>query len=106
MATKQQIYQDRIIVDPRILAGKPVIKGTRIPVELVLEYLASDPKIDTLFEAFPRLTLEDVKACLAYAQGLVEAERPKQYHAQIRSFCLTRMLTLGFCLFFVTSDMT
>lgn len=83
MATKQQTYQDRIIIDPRILAGKPVVKGTRIPVELVLEYLAYDPNVNTLFEAFPRLTLEDIKACLAYAQELVEAEKPKQHHANV-----------------------
>ena len=68
MATKQQNYRDRIITDPRILAGKPVVKGTRIPVELVLEYLAYDPNVHTLFEAFPRLTVEDVKACLVYAK--------------------------------------
>lgn len=83
MAAKQQNYQDRIIIDPCILTGKPVIKGTRIPVELVLEYLADDPNIDILFEAFPRLTLEDVKACLAYAQELVEAERPKHHHTPV-----------------------
>ena len=85
MTTKQQTYQDRIIVDPRILAGKPVVKGTRIPVELVLEYLAYDPNIHTLFEAFPRLTLEDVKACLAYAEALVQKEDratvpPSEFH--------------------------
>ncbi|HYT36096.1 MAG TPA: DUF433 domain-containing protein [Ktedonobacteraceae bacterium] len=83
MATKQQTYQDRIIIDPRILTGKPVIKGTRIPVELVLEYLADDPNITTLFEAFPRLTVEDVKACFAFAQELVEAAKRKHHHAHV-----------------------
>jgi uncharacterized protein (DUF433 family) len=65
---KQSTYQDRIIVDPNILAGKPVVKGTRIPVELVLKRLAQDVDMQTLFEAYPRLTKEDVQACLAYAQ--------------------------------------
>ena len=83
MATKQQTNQDRIIMNPHILAGKPVIKGTRIPVELVLEYLAEDPNVNTLFDAFPRLTLADIKACLAYAQELVEAEKPKHHHAHV-----------------------
>ena len=55
MATNQVDYQQRIIADPRILAGKPVVKGTRIPVELVLEYLAADPNVQTLFAAFPVL---------------------------------------------------
>ncbi len=83
MNTHQPTYQGRIIVDSEILAGKPVVKGTRIPVELVLEYLAYDPDFKTLFEAFPRLTIEDVKACLAYAQELVEAEKLKQSHAHL-----------------------
>lgn len=72
--SKQPIYQERIVVDPNILAGKPVVKGTRIPVELVLKRLAQDPDMQTLFEAYPRLTKEDVQACLAYAQALVEGE--------------------------------
>ena len=67
-------YRNRIIVDPEILAGKPVVKGTRIPVELVLKRLAQDLTVQKLFEAYPRLTEEDVKACLEYAQALVEGE--------------------------------
>ena len=74
MATKQQNYQNRIIVDPKILAGKPVIRGTRIPVKLVLEQLAKDLDTKTLFEAYPRLTEEDIKATLTYAECLVEQE--------------------------------
>lgn len=65
---------ERIVVDPEILAGKPVVKGTRIPVELVLKRLAQDLNFNTLFESYPRLTSEDVKACLEYAEALVEGE--------------------------------
>lgn len=72
---KQLTYQDRIIVDPNILAGKPVVKGTRIPVELVLKRLAQDLDMQTIFAAYPRLTKEDVKACIAYAYALVEGEK-------------------------------
>jgi uncharacterized protein (DUF433 family) len=61
-------YHDRIIRNPGILAGKPVIKGTRVPVELVLQYLASDPDIKNIFVAFPHLTVDDIKACFSYAQ--------------------------------------
>lgn len=68
------MYQDRIIVDPEILVGKPVVKGTRVSVELVLEHLAANPDVQTLLKAYPRLTLEDVKACLEYAQALVAGE--------------------------------
>lgn len=67
-------YTDHIVLDPAILAGKPVIKGTRIPVELVLKRLAQDLDMQTIFAAYPRLTEEDVKACLAYAQEVVEGE--------------------------------
>jgi uncharacterized protein (DUF433 family) len=77
MTKEQPLYQDRIIQDPEILVGKPVVKGTRIPVELVLAKLARNPNIDELFADYPRLTMEDVKACLAYAQGLVE-KRPRR----------------------------
>lgn len=64
----------RIVVDPEIMAGKPVVKGTRIPVELVLKRLAQDLDTTTLLEAYPRLTEDDVKACLTYAQQLVAGE--------------------------------
>lgn len=56
--------QDRIMVDPEIFGGKPIVKGTRIPVELVLKWLAQDLDLATLLETYPRLTPEDVKACL------------------------------------------
>lgn len=62
-------YLDRIIQDPAIMAGKPVVKGTRVPVERVLAHMAENPDLDDLFAAFPHLTLEDVKACLAYAHA-------------------------------------
>ena len=48
------------------MVGKPVVKGTRIPVERVIQHLAENPDLDDLFQAFPHLILEDVKACLAY----------------------------------------
>lgn len=67
-------YSTRIIVDPAILAGKPVVKGTRIPVALVLDHLAQELDLQELFAAYPRLTPEDVKACLAYAHALVAGE--------------------------------
>ena len=68
-------YADRIVINPNIMVGKPVIKGTRIPVELVLKRLSQDLNLETLFAAYPRLTPEDVKACLAYAEALVEGEK-------------------------------
>ncbi len=65
---------ERIVVDPEILAGKPVVRGTRIPVELVLKRLAQDLDLQTLLESYPRLTQDDIIACLEYAQALVAGE--------------------------------
>lgn len=67
-------YADRIVIDPAILVGKPTIRGTRVSVELVLEHLAANPDLGELFAAFPHLTLDDVRACLAYAQAVVAGE--------------------------------
>lgn len=67
-------YQDRIVVNPAILAGKPVAKGTRIPVDLVLERLEEDIHTTPLFEDYPQLTDQDIKACLWYAKELVRGE--------------------------------
>jgi uncharacterized protein (DUF433 family) len=65
----------RITIDPNVMVGKPVVKGTRIPVELVLEQLAYNPDVNELFAAYPHLTIDDVKACLAYAQKAIATKR-------------------------------
>ena len=67
-------YRERIIANPRILAGKPVVRGTRISVGLVLEELAQNPNIDELLAAHPDLTRADVQACLGYAKAMVTGE--------------------------------
>jgi uncharacterized protein (DUF433 family) len=68
-------YHDRIVTNPAILVGKPVIKGTRVPVALVLEYLANHPNFDDFFADYPELTMADVQACLTYGQALAAGER-------------------------------
>jgi uncharacterized protein (DUF433 family) len=73
MTKERPTYANRIVQNPEILVGKPVIKGTRIPVHVILEYLAHNPDFDELFADYPRLTMDDVKACFAYAQTLIEA---------------------------------
>ncbi len=65
-------YRERITSDPAVMVGKPVIRGTRIPVERIVGHLAQNPDLDDLFGAYPELTLEDVKAALAYAQAAIE----------------------------------
>jgi uncharacterized protein (DUF433 family) len=83
MAAEQrtQGLLDRIIQDPNILVGKPVVRGTRIPVELVLAKLAANPDVQELLADYPRLTIDDVKACLAYAERLVEQQQKATYPA-------------------------
>ena len=71
---KQDAYLERIVIDPDIIVGKPVVKGTRIPVALVLKRLSQDLDLDTLRKSYPRLTLDDVKACLAYAGDQIDGE--------------------------------
>jgi uncharacterized protein (DUF433 family) len=75
MPDEQHIYKDRITINPRVMVGKPVVKGTRIPVERVVAHLANNPDLDDLFAAYPDLTIEDVKACLQYAHHAVEEKR-------------------------------
>lgn len=82
MARQHASHQSRIIQDPHIMVGKPVVRGTRIPVERVVAHLARNPDIDDLFAAYPELTIEDVKAVLHYACEAVE-ERGKRSVAAI-----------------------
>jgi uncharacterized protein (DUF433 family) len=72
MAVTQHTDTDRITTNPNVMVGKPVVKGTRIPVERVLAHLANNPDLDDLFAAYPDLTIDDVKACLAYAHHAME----------------------------------
>ncbi len=58
---------ERITVNPKILGGKPIIKGTRISVEFILDLLSSDVSEDEILEDYPHLTKEDIHACLKYA---------------------------------------
>jgi uncharacterized protein (DUF433 family) len=65
---------DRIEVDPNVMMGKPVIRGTRVPVELILRKLSEGAAVEQLLDAYPRLTADDVRAALAYAADTVAHE--------------------------------
>jgi uncharacterized protein (DUF433 family) len=58
---------DRISVDPNVCHGQPCVKGTRVMVWLVLNYLANGDSIEDILAAYPNLAREDIRACLAYA---------------------------------------
>ena len=62
--------KERISSDPNICGGEPCIKGTRIPVHIILSHLAAGDDYNTILENFPRLCIKDIKACLEYASYL------------------------------------
>ena len=68
-------WRDHITVDPQILVGKPVVKGTRISVELVIDLLAAGWTEQQVLDSCPTLKTDDVRACLAYASEILHAEK-------------------------------
>jgi uncharacterized protein (DUF433 family) len=62
---------ERIEINPSVMLGKPVIRGTRIPVELLLRKLSEGAAAGDLLDAYPRLTEDDIRACLAYAADAI-----------------------------------
>jgi len=65
---------DRIERNPKVMMGKPVIKGTRIPVELILRKLSEGATLEELLDAYPHLSREDIRAALAYAAEALALE--------------------------------
>lgn len=82
MDTNLPKYRDRIVQDPQVMVGKPVVRGTRIPVERVIAHLRDTPDFDDLFAAFPHLTMEDVQACFAYAYDTLVDVRHQEKRAE------------------------
>ena len=68
-------WKKRIHIDPSILVGKPVIKGTRLAVEFVIDLLAQGWTEEQILQSYPGITHEDIQACLAYASAILHAER-------------------------------
>jgi uncharacterized protein (DUF433 family) len=68
-------WRERITIDPEILVGKPVVHGTRLAVEFILDLLAQGWSEAELLRNYPGLTQEDLRACLAYASATLKAEK-------------------------------
>lgn len=68
-------WKDRIVLDPKVLAGKPVIKGTRLAAEFIVGLLADGWTEAQILENYPGLAREDILACLAYAQERLKSEK-------------------------------
>ena len=67
-------WRDRVIVDPEIHHGDPCIKGTRIPVTVIVGSVADGLSLDEIRAAYPQLSVEDVRAALAYAAEVLHRE--------------------------------
>jgi uncharacterized protein (DUF433 family) len=68
-------YQDRITSDPKVMLGKPVIKGTRITVELILHKIAGGFAFEEILQMYPHLTREDILAAVGYAADVIASEK-------------------------------
>ena len=62
---------ERIVWNPKVMSGKPVIKGTRIPVETILRWLSKGETLERLLEEYPSLTREDILATQAFAADMI-----------------------------------
>lgn len=69
-------YQDRIVRNPQICGGEPVIQGTRVPVRTILASLAEGDRAEDILKDFPTLTEEDVRAVIAFAAASAEEDLP------------------------------
>lgn len=68
-------WQERITVDPKVLVGKPVVSGTRLAVEFIIDLLGNGWTEQQILDSYPGLTREDVSACLKYASEILKSER-------------------------------
>ncbi len=68
-------WQERIVTDPDILVGKPVVRGTRLAVEFIIDLMAQGWSESEILRNYPGLTHEDIQACLSYASNALRAEK-------------------------------
>ncbi len=68
-------WQDRIVIDPKTLAGKPVVRGSRLAVEFIVDLLAQGWSEADILRNYPGLLQEDIQACLHYASAILHAEK-------------------------------
>lgn len=71
MTETEREFLKRITANPEIFSGKPIIRGMRISVELILSLLAQGETVEAILEDYPDLEPEDIRACLAYAHAVI-----------------------------------
>ncbi len=67
-----EVLEERITIDPDMLNGKPAIRGQRIAVQTILEFLGNGDQVDEILEQYPSLEREDIYACLRFASNLMQ----------------------------------
>ena len=68
-------WRERIVIDPEVLVGKPIVRGTRLAVEFIIDLLAQGWAEQEILRNYPGLAHEDVQACLSYASAALQAEK-------------------------------
>ena len=68
-------WRERLDMNPHVIVGKPVIRGTRLSVELIIGFLAAGLSREDIFDSYPGVTEEDIRACLHFAHLLLETEK-------------------------------
>jgi uncharacterized protein (DUF433 family) len=68
-------WRERIVIDPNILVGKPVVRGTRLAVEFIIDLMAQGWTEEEILRNYPGLTREDLQACLSYVSEVLRAEK-------------------------------
>jgi uncharacterized protein (DUF433 family) len=70
----RRLYFDRVVVDPEIMVGKPVFKGTRIPLYIILDLIGDGIPEEEIIKIYPDITVEDIKAALKFASMMMERQ--------------------------------
>ena len=78
-------WRDRVVADPAVMVGKPVVKGTRLTVEFIIQLLGNGWSIGEILEEYPQVTDEDIRACLHYAPDIVKMVREYPLKASSRA---------------------
>ena len=78
-------WRDRVVADPAVMVGKPVVKGTRLTVEFIIQLLGNGWSIGEILEEYPQVTDEDIRACLHYAHDIVKMVREYPLKASSRA---------------------
>lgn len=75
VSCNHMIWQEHIVTDPAILTGKPIVRGTRLSVEFIVDLLSQEWTEEAILENYPKLTHQDIQACLRYASEILKSEK-------------------------------